>query len=118
MPAANSQLLEDIEQRKQSYLDLEKFIEELKAEHVKELKDADSRVEEEKRETRLAREETEVSRRTCQDYLRNITNLEVRLEETTNELNGLRSGDLKESLKLEDRIQSMQEDMTKLVSQL
>mmetsp|Transcript_20940 Transcript_20940/g.30183 ORF Transcript_20940/g.30183 Transcript_20940/m.30183 type:complete len:1570 (-) Transcript_20940:113-4822(-) len=118
MRAANSQLLEDIEQRKQSYLDLEKFIEELKAEHVKELKDADSRVEEEKRETRLAREETEVSRRTCQDYLRNITNLEVRLEETTNELNGLRSGDLKESLKLEDRIQSMQEDMTKLVSQL
>ena len=69
-------------------------------------------------ETAVAREEVDVARRACQDYLRAITSLENKLQDALKELAGHQSGDHKDSVRLQGCIDSMERDMQGLVDRL
>jgi DNA repair exonuclease SbcCD ATPase subunit len=86
--------------------------------HAEELESAARVLEESRTETKVVREEMDVSRRACQDYLRTITALENKLQDAQEDLSGLRSGDMKDSIRLQTRIDDMERDMQELVAKL
>ena len=92
--------------------------EQLRQDHAAEVEQAAAVLRESRTETAVAREEVDVARRACQDYLRTVTALENKLQDAQTELAGHQSGDHKDSLRLQARIDSMERDMQGLVDRL
>lgn len=111
-------LNDEIARLNQTIMNMEEDKQELILAHEKELEAAAVSLEDSKTETLVVREEMEVTRRACQDYLRTVTSLENKLQDANEDLAGLRSGDMKDSVRLQDRIKSMEADMQELVAKL
>lgn len=104
-------LLEEIGQHKRSYSQLEQVLEDRRKEFEAEAAVFARQVEDARADTAFVREDLEVSRRTAQEYLRSVMQLEVTLQERVDEITGLREGDLQESRQKSIKIEAMEREI-------
>jgi len=107
-------LLEEIGEHKQQYSQLEGVLEDKRKEFEAEVAVSARQVEDARADTAFVREDLEVSRRTAQEYLRSVMQLEVTLQERIDEITGLRDGDLQESRQKSIKIEAMERELEQL----
>ena len=111
-----SGLREDIKGHETRYAQLEDVLAEQRLAAEEEAAASLRRVEDAQGETSLAREDLEVSRRTAQDYLRSVMQLEVTLQQRVDEITGLREGDLQESRQKSLQLDAQRDELQRLVT--
>ena len=104
-------LEDEIEHHKKLYSDLENVLADQRKAAEEEAAANANLLEDAKAETAMVKEDLEVSRRTAQEYLRNVMQLEISLQERIDEITGLREGDLQESAQKSIRIKAMDNEI-------